>query len=92
MPLTADGSSSLIAGGMASTAMKTNPPETKHVQVDRAFYYDGKAQKIGTVLELKSRFATEMVTANKAHFVEPSLAQPAEQSSGKQGGRKEPQS
>lgn len=63
--------SPLVAGGAPS------PMSTKHIEVIRPFYFGGKPLKVGAVVEVESRFASELVCANKAKFVDaPKPVQP----------------
>lgn len=42
---------------------------TKTVKVTRSFYYNKQLHKVGTVLELPSHFANEVMYSNKAELV-----------------------
>lgn len=44
---------------------------TKHVQVTRAFFFKGGVQVVGSILELESRFAVELIANNKAIATDP---------------------
>jgi hypothetical protein len=78
MPLPATGSP-LVAGSYQENHMQPQQqPATLEVEVLRAFYFQGKAQKVGTTTTLPRTFALEMRAANKARILEPKAA-PAEQ-------------
>ena len=74
MALLAAGSA-LVAGSHLEKDM-----QTQSVRVVRAFYYQGKPTKVGTLVELPKVFAKEMIAAKKAEEVEAAKAvdKPAE--------------
>ena len=64
--LTAAGSN-LVAGGVAPPAMKT-----LRIKVLRPFYWRGKVQTIGSVIDYPEQDAREVISMKKAElFVEP---------------------
>lgn len=69
--------SGLVAGSAFSNTEGTSM-QTVQVEVVRAFYYEGKSQKVGARLTLPKTFAAEVVAANKAKVVaEPAADQSA---------------
>jgi hypothetical protein len=83
--------SPLVSG---STAVHMS---NKHIEVLRPFYVGGVLKRVGEVIEVESRFGSEMVHANKARVVDapkpvekPATAEtkppaPAKQETGKRG-------
>jgi hypothetical protein len=61
--------SALVAGSHLEKDM-----QTQSVRVVRAFYYQGKPTKVGTMVELPKVFAKEMIAARKAEEVEAAKA------------------
>jgi hypothetical protein len=77
MPLTTESSPELMPGGDAKAkAMQQAKPKTRHVLVTRAFLQRGKPVAVGVTVEVDSRFAAELVTANKATYTEPKAEPP----------------
>jgi hypothetical protein len=66
MALQAAGSA-LVAGGSQESAMQL---QVTKVRVTRAFYFDKKPTKVGSVVELPKVFAAEMIAAHKAEPVD----------------------
>ena len=69
--LTAKGSA-LIAGSSAPTDM-----EKVHIKVVRGFMYGGKAQSIGTVVEVPTGLAAELIARGRAAKHDPPKPKPA---------------
>lgn len=65
MPLTAAGSQ-LVHG----TPTTMDASKTKHVRVLRPFYFKGARIEQGTIIEVETRFALELIAGGKAEATE----------------------
>jgi hypothetical protein len=73
--------SALVAGSHLEKDM-----QTQSVRVVRAFYYQGKPTKVGTMVELPKVFAKEMIAARKAEEVEAPTRAPEKAPEAPRGG------